>query len=60
MTDTERIDWLEQHWDFKSDYDYQRGHSLRRSASLEGVGPTFREAVDSLIRQYNRVMHESW
>jgi hypothetical protein len=59
MTDTERLDWLEKHWDFTSTWDYRRGYILQRNAVIKSEGRTFREAVDALKSQHDRVMNQS-
>ena len=38
MNDTERLDWLEKHWDFTSTWDYRRGYVLTERRD-QGRGP---------------------
>lgn len=60
MTDQERLDWLEKNWNFTSTWHYERGHTLRCNAAIEGNGPTLREAIDAFKSQHDRVMRQSW
>lgn len=48
MTDTERMDWLATH-PIATKWNHERGFIVLFHWGLEGVGGTFRDAVDDLI-----------